>query len=259
MNSPRRFKLIVCDIMLREACYCIARSNNIIDPLFMGKGLHNLGDCKMRRILQEEIEKVEKNRYDAILLGYGLCNNGIISLHASLPLVVPRAHDCITLLLGSKEKYRDYFDRNPGTYYQSPGWLERDVAEYKDETTVTQQLGLRSYQDYVAEYGEENAKYIMETLGGGLQYYTKLAYIDTGIGDFPDYEQRSQEQAAQNGWAYEKLEGSCELLQRLLDGQWDSREFAVIYPGHAVQPTHNEEIITSADMASPGKADKLRT
>jgi hypothetical protein len=81
----------------------------------MGKGLHNLGDIKMRRILQEEIEKVEPDKYEAILLGYGLCNNGTLDLRAAVPVVIPKAHDCITLLLGSKEKYREYFDQNPGT------------------------------------------------------------------------------------------------------------------------------------------------
>jgi len=243
VNSVRRFKLIVCDIMLREACHCIARSRNIIDPVFMGKGLHNLGSCKMCRLLQEELEKVEKDKYEAILLGYGLCNNGILGLHASIPLVVPRAHDCITLLLGSKKEYREYFDRNPGTYYLSPGWIERDVSDYNGEVSVTQQLGMKSYEDYVAEYGEENARYIMETMGGGLQHYTKLAYIDTGIAEFADYERQAQERAAQNGWVYEKLKGNCGLLQRLGGGGWNSREFAVINPDQAVKPANNEEII----------------
>jgi len=38
--------------------------------------------------------------------------------------VVPRAHDCITLLLGSKERYAKLFGERPGTYWYSAGWLE---------------------------------------------------------------------------------------------------------------------------------------
>lgn len=209
----------------------------------MGKGLHNLGDVRMRQLLQEEIGKVEADKYDAILLGYGLCNNGIIGLRAALPLVAPRAHDCITLLLGSKEKYREYFNRNPGTRYQSSGWIERDVADYKDEVSVTRKLGLRSYEEYVSQYGAENAKYIVEALGGGLKHYTKLAYIDTGIGAFPEYERQSEDCARQNGWIYEKLTGSCRLLQQLLDGEWDAREFLLIKPGQTIKPTNDEEIV----------------
>ena len=149
--------------MLREACFCIARSRNIIDPVFMGKGLHNLCDGKMRELLQVEIDKVEPGKYEAILLGYGLCNNGTRDLHASIPLVIPKAHDCITCFLGSKEKYRNFFDDNPGTYYLSPGWIERNTDNYEGEQSIPQQLGIATYEEYVAKYGEEDAQYIMET------------------------------------------------------------------------------------------------
>jgi hypothetical protein len=37
---------------------------------------------------------------------YGLCNLALTSLRArAVPVVVPRAHDCITLYLGSRQRY----------------------------------------------------------------------------------------------------------------------------------------------------------
>jgi hypothetical protein len=244
----RKFKLIICDIMLREACFCIARSRNMIDPVFMGKGLHNLCDGKMRELLQAEIDKVEAEKYDAILLGYGLCNNGTRDLHSPIPLIIPKAHDCITILLGSKEKYRDFFNKNPGTYYLSPGWIERNADRYEGEQSIPQQLGLATYEEYVAKYGEEDAQYIMETLGGGLQQYSKLAYIDTGVGDFSEYERAAADKAAQNGWAFEKLTGSCDLLQKLMDGDWPSAEFVIIQPGQSIKPTYGDEVLAAKDV-----------
>ena len=249
-KGTRKFKLIICDIMLREACFCIARSKNMIDPVFMGKGLHNLCDGKMRELLQAEIDKVDAEKYDAILLGYGLCNNGTRDLHASIPLVIPKAHDCITLLLGSKEKYRTFFDENPGTYYLSPGWIERNTDDYAGEQSIPQQLGLATYEEYVAKYGEEDAQYIMETLGGGLNQYSKLAYIDTGVGDFSVYERESAERAAENGWAYEKLTGSCVLLQKLLDGEWDSADFLMVEPGQTIKPTYDGDVLAAKANSS---------
>lgn len=249
-KEGRRFKLIVCEILFRETCHCAARTGNIIDITFMGKGLHNIGDSKMSSALQEEIDQAKTDRYEAILLGYGLCNNGIQGLHASLPMVVPRAHDCITLLLGSKEKYRAYFDKNPGTYFQSTGWMERDVDFYDGEISVMEQLGInKSFQDYVEKYGEENARYIMETLGDGLRNYSKLAYIDTGIGEFPEYEKQSQEMARQNNWEYEKLKGSYKLLMRLMEGDWDPKDFLVTEPGKTIQPTNDEGILATEGCA----------
>ena len=37
-------------------------------------------------------------------------------------IAITRAHDCITLLLGSKERYAEYVAQHPGTYWYSAGW-----------------------------------------------------------------------------------------------------------------------------------------
>jgi len=109
-----RYKLIGCEILFREICHCASVSKNIIDVVFMQKGLHDVGEEKMSAALQEKIDETDVNAYNAILLCYGLCNYGTKGLRAALPIIIPRAHDCITLLLGSKEKYLDYFHSNPG-------------------------------------------------------------------------------------------------------------------------------------------------
>src|SRR5512136_2427621 len=113
-----RLKLISCEIFYRELCASVARSKNQIDIEFLPKGLHDIGQDKMLPRIQAAVDAVDASRYEGILLGFGLCNNGISGLVArSIPLIVPRAHDCITLFLGSKERYREYFDSNPATYF----------------------------------------------------------------------------------------------------------------------------------------------
>ena len=105
-----RLKLIACEIMYRELCTAVARSVNLVDVEFLPKGLHDIGQAGMSSRLAEVLAGVDETRYEAILLGYGLCSNGLVGLAArSIPLVVPRAHDCITLFLGSKERYLEYF------------------------------------------------------------------------------------------------------------------------------------------------------
>ena len=96
--------LIACAVISRECYHCAAVSDNIIDIRILDKDLHDMGERKMSAILQDAIDAVDTEKYDAILLGYGLCNNGVRGLRSTLPLVIPRAHDCITLLLGSKDK-----------------------------------------------------------------------------------------------------------------------------------------------------------
>jgi hypothetical protein len=103
------------------------------------------------------------------------------------------------------------FHANPGTYFESTGWLERNEAA---EGGITEQLGLRSsYEDYVRQYGEENAGYLLEVLGDGLRNYSAYAYIGSGIGDFRHYERLTQEDARTRRWSYSRLKGDLGLLR----------------------------------------------
>jgi hypothetical protein len=257
MDVARRFKLVACEIMFREISACVSRSQNIIDVAFLPKGLHDIGQIKMSNRLQEEIDETDASRYEAILLGYGLCNNGICGVHASLPLAAPRAHDCITLLMGSRQKYSDYFQKNPGTYFYSPGWIERNTSQGLGEETIPTQLGINgTFEEYAAKYGEDNARYLMEVLGNWLKNYTKLAYIDTHTGDFERYKQQTQAEARERQWDYEEVDGSLDLLQRLVDGDWDAKDFLVIPPGRTIKPTYGDEVIQLTPSNDPALNDQ---
>ncbi|MGB9605296.1 MAG: DUF1638 domain-containing protein, partial [Bryobacteraceae bacterium] len=137
-----RLRLIGCEILYRELCWAVAHSVNQVDLEFLPKALHDLGAAPMRARLQEAIDRTDDGRYEAVLLGYALCGMGLAGLAArSLPLIVPRAHDCITLFLGSRERYLEYFRARPGTYFLTTGWIERgrDVAQL----SIQQRLGLK--------------------------------------------------------------------------------------------------------------------
>jgi hypothetical protein len=241
--------LIACEIVYREICYCISQSKNMVDTRFLKKGLHDIGCEKMSQTIQEEIASVPQDGYEAILLGYALCNNGIRDLYSeNLPIVVPRAHDCITFLMGSKESYKSYMDKHPGTYFRSTGWIERNKAELDENgepISVMTQLGLnKSYEEYVAEYGEENAKYIMEVMHGGLNHYDTLAYIDIKeLGGFEEYEEEAAKEAEDKGWELKKLTGDIGLLKKLIDGPWGEDEFLVVPPSKRIKPSYDDGII----------------
>src|SRR6056297_1852829 len=102
------FKLISCEIFYREMCAAVARSPHRIDIEFLPKGLHDLPPGEMPARVQAAIDAVPAEEYDAILLGFALCNNGLAGITArECPLILPRAHDCITLFLGSRTRYRE--------------------------------------------------------------------------------------------------------------------------------------------------------
>jgi hypothetical protein len=241
--APKRYKLLACEIVYREVCYCVSQTKNIIDISFMM--LHDIGAKKMQQTLQEEIDNTDNSKYDAILIGYGLCNNGIVGLTSNeLPIIVPKAHDCITLMIGSKEKYHQYHSEKPASYFKSIGWVERDLSPQDKESSITSQLGMnKTYQEYLRLYDEDTAKYLMETLGNYIDSYERYTYIDTNIGDFDHYKEQVKSEAQKRNWEYEELEGNTSLLMRLLDGNWDKKDFLVVPPNKQIAPSYDNNVI----------------
>ena len=127
-TRPKKLKFIGCEIIYREACHLAAAGPNQVDVEFLRKGLHDLETPDMLAKVQSAIDAVDpRSGYEAILLGYARCNDGVVGLQArQLPLVVPRAHDCITFFFGGPAAYLEYFDSFPGTYYMTTGWAERN-------------------------------------------------------------------------------------------------------------------------------------
>lgn len=244
MNTdPRRYLILACEVLARECYLCAAFSRNIVEVRLLEQTLHDLGAPRMSAALQAALDAVDASRYDAIGLAYGLCNNGIVGLRAPLPLVIPRAHDCITLLLGSKERYAEVFEKNPGTIYESSGWLEAIRYRKKNPRTSPLRYDPVIYQEYVEKYGPENADYLMETLEG-LAHYSRLAFIHTPVGELPHLVELAREQARERGWQFEEMEGKLRLLQAMMDGPpWDEKEFLVLPPGHSPAPSYGLDVL----------------
>ncbi len=241
-----RLKLIACEILYRELCAVVARSINQIDIEFLPKGLHDIGQEKMQARLREVLAAVDPSCYDAVLLGYALCSNGLLGLTSpGVPLVIPRGHDCITLFLGSKERYMDYFQSHTGVYFQTTGWLERGANTHQDNPqSIAQKSGMtQSYEDLVAKYGEDNAKFLYEQLCDMTRNYSGMTYIEMGVEPDDRFEQQARTQAAQRGWTFTKVEGDMSLIRALVDGPWDDARFLVVPPGQRVAASFDDNII----------------
>lgn len=246
---PRRLKLIACEVFTRELAWAISRSPNQIDLEFLPKGLHDIGAVPMRERLQTAVNAVDESLYEAILLGYGLCNNGLAGVRArSIPLVLARAHDCITLFLGSRERYLDYFQQNPGVYFKTSGWIERgEAAGELRQLSIERQAGLDfRFEELVEKYGEDNAHYLYETLYGYQKSYRQITFIEMGVEPDDRFERMAREDARRREWRFEKVRGDLELIRSLVDGEWDEERFLVVPPASVIETTFDGRIVAAA-------------
>jgi len=238
-----RLLLVGCGILLRELSDAIVRSPNLIDAQYLPTGLHDTGSKLMRQSIQEAIDGAEGKGYEAIALGYALCGTGLAGVRArSVPVVIPRAHDCIALLMGSRDQYKNYFNANPGTYYRSIGWVEREDQLVEQVAGIGMDCNLQSLID---KYGEDSGRFLYEEMTGYKRNYSKLTFIRTGLEVDDSFRQRAEAEATEKGWQFEELEGSTSLFCRLLRGEWND-DFLVVPPGHQIVTSNDDRIFVAA-------------
>ncbi len=240
------FALISCDVFVREVCALVAESPHTIDPVFLEKGLHEKPD-HLRSVLQKEIDRLSGSDkpYHAIILGYALCGNAADGLTASgIPLVIPRAHDCITLFLGSRKRYQEEFAQNPGTYYYTPSAVERGYTVGSESSQSKE----KRYAEYVQKFGEDNARFLMETEEGWTKHYTHAAWIDFPSFRFLNCRNMVEEIAQKKSLAFREIPGNLLLLDRLLRGEWDNEDFVVLQPGQRITVSNDEEVLKAWDV-----------
>jgi hypothetical protein len=237
-----RYQLVCCEVLFREMCHAMVKTPHQVNVQFLPKGLHDFGGAKMCSAIQECVDQASLQSPDAVLLGYALCGNGLHGLIArEVPLVLPRAHDCIALLMGSRHEYQVYFDSHPGTYFRSTGWLERGKTldpAIRMKTGVTTSL-----DDLINKYGDENGRYLFEEMNRYRESYSRLTFIETGLEPDARFENEARAEAEARRWEFEKIPGSLRLFHNLVNGVWPADDFLTVPPGHRVVARYDEAII----------------
>lgn len=239
-----RFIVLACEALARGVYAVAADSRHTVSVQLLQQGLHNR-PRNLRQVLQEQIDAIEPGAWDAILLAYGLCGrstDGLVARHT--PLIIPRAHDCITIYLGSKERYQEEFDRHPGTYWYSVDYMERADP---DAAVALGAAGIDEveiqYEKYVEKYGQATADMLMEEIRKWSEHYTRAVFIDTGQGDSERYATMARRKAEREGWIYERINGNKRLLEMLLAGRWSEKEFLTVPPGYKIGQSYDEGIM----------------
>ena len=215
-KKDQRLLILGCAVMEQE----LRRfQNGQAEFKFLYFGLHRTPE-HMAGALQSEIDQVREGDYDGIVLGYGLCSNGIVGIHSSKhPLIIPCIHDCISLFLGSPEAYREQSAEHPGTYYLTPGWIEMG------------QTPISKYESYAKSYDEETARWVLHE---EMKHYTRIALIDTGVYSIEPLRAVAKENAKFLEIAYTEIQGSPQLFKELICGPW-RKNFLIVEKGQSIQ------------------------
>jgi hypothetical protein len=192
---------------------------------FMDYGLHRV-PSKLTWSVQDQIDQVKEP--SVIILGYGLCGNGLQGVKSRQhTLIIPRADDCIAILLGSREAYLDEFEKEPGTYYLTKGWLESGSDPLKE------------YNEYKEKYGDEDAEWLMDQQ---YQHYKRLVLVAHNQEDLDAYRPKAQEVAKfceRWGMRYEEKLGSDRYVARLVEVanslDYDDKDFLIVPPGGEIR------------------------
>ncbi|HUX13838.1 MAG TPA: DUF1638 domain-containing protein [Spirochaetia bacterium] len=249
MMDSVRIKILACKVLFRELSLIAAASKHFIDITYLRQSFHDQPEV-LRSQLQSEIDRIDAAEdpysyhqyfdedFDAVVLAYGLCSNATMGLRSRrYRLVLPRAHDCITLLLGSRDRYREYFDKHPGTYWYTCGWNESVPMP-----------GERRYnwnrRDYAEKYGEDNADYLMTMEQDWMRKYDRAVFVRWPEIDSESAIGQTRDAASFLGWQFDELSGNSELLRALAEADWDDR-FLVLEPGDKAEPSYDSRIIRS--------------
>ena len=214
-ERKQRRVVIACRVMEPELIQVLSEEGKEVEILYLDQSLHRT-PTKLLGLVQEKIDQVSQTA-SLIVLGYGLCSNGMVGVTArQQELLIPRCHDCIALFLGSPSRYQDLFRARPGTYYLTPGWVRGNQDP----------LGL--IEEHVPRYGQETAQWVIEE---ELKHYTHIALIDTGVEQMAPIRERAVENAAVLKKQFEAIPGNLDYFRELLYGPYTEEKFLHLQPG----------------------------
>lgn len=231
--------LIACEVFRDEIAMLATGTAGLRATRWLEIGLHDRPDV-MRGALQAAVDEMDgRDDIGVIVLAYGLCGLGTAGLRAGRhPLVIPRAHDCITVFLGSKDVYAGRQQACPGCHHYTPGWNRaRRVPGPERLEMLRGEFGRR--------FGPDEAAFLLESEREAWAAYDTATFIDLGTSN-ADAEAGHAERCAEwLGWKFERVRGDPKLLHDLLHGPWDDARFQTVAPGCRLGHSPDDAVMRS--------------
>jgi hypothetical protein len=231
------YAILACDVFQDELEHLAAAKPPWSRIQYLEMGLHDHPD-RLRSTVQSVLTELSSDEnVTHIALAYGRCGNGLLGVRAErCNLVLPQAHDCVSVLLGGRAQHDSVLKDNPGTYFYSPGWVRGKRVPGPDR-----EQHLREF--YADRYGddEEMMEELVEADRETFSHHNCAAYVS--IIDRPQAKNYCRQCASHLGWKYRELQGDPSFLQDLVYGRWSSPRFLIVPPGQQIGADSNGNLI----------------
>lgn len=209
--------ICACRTIEDEINYVLKENKIDIPVIYMEAGLHEKPD-RLRSALQETIDGI--NNVDFILMAYALCGNGLLGLKSKkATLVLPQYHDCVAMLLGSDERYKANLGTEMGALFITTGFMKHFNPKQK------------FYEVLVPKLGNEKALRFSKRV---LMHYKRFALVETEAYDQEVVFSEMEEQAKFFNLQTHRMQGTLDVLRKLVKGQWDEK-YQVVPPGSEIK------------------------
>lgn len=242
---PSNRILIACEVFRQEILAFLSEEKLAFRQIeWLEMGLHDQPDLlrsKMQNRIQDWEDKEEVSR---IYLAYGCCGSGLVGVRSEKKtIIIPKAHDCISILLGGPKPHSELLKKNPGTYFYTPGWIHERRVPGPDRENWLRKKYQELYPDD-PEYVDDLIDVDKEIFG----QHNCAACINL-VND-PETENYSKACAKHLGWSYQKLKGDRTLLMDLLRGpKSEDDRFVFLNPGHYLG-MDSEGLLTATKLPS---------
>ncbi len=231
-RTDKAFYIIACEVFRPELEHLTKNGQHEVHITYLKQGLHDTPD-KLRETLQEHIDNLEaEHDLDFIGLAYGFCGRGLYGITSKkATLIVPRVHDCIPVLLGTGPEDTTVRAEEFGkTYWLSAGWIKYSQLDHITERE-------KRYQQYIEDYGQDSADYLMEVEHSWRLNYTNACLI---LWDGLESEQLNNEAlyvAQDMTLPLTTYKGKTWYLEELIAGGTNEKNFFHILPNHTLNIT----------------------